>query len=122
MILGWLFVRPVPLPTPDGTATPEDGVPALRPTPSARRAYFQRGDDSGTRLLPDNELDHDETYVRPPRRRTRTLSIASCGGVGTGVLSDNESSDIGGKELFKNHKFWLLFSITSLCELPNVRR
>jgi len=115
MILGWLFICPIPPPTSDGVNTPEGAIPAPRPT------YFGRSDDSAMRLLPENELDYDETYVQSPRRHTRTLSVASCGEVGTGVLSENEQPDVSGKELFMSHKFWLLFSITSLRELSNIR-
>ena len=113
MILGWLFIRPVPPPTSEGTTTLEGAIPASRPN---SRAYFERGDDSATRLLPDNEFDYDETFIQSPRLHTRTLSVASCGEVGTGVLSEIEQPDVSGKELFTSLKFWLLFSITSLCE------
>ena len=117
MILGWLFVRPIPLPTPDGVNTLEDApYPA---SSSTRRAYFERSDDSSMRLLPDNEPDHDETYVQSPKQHARTVSITGCGAVGVGVLSENEPPDVHGKELFMSPKFWLLFSITSLRESPN---
>ena len=115
MILGWLFIRPIPPLTSDGVNTAEGAIPAPRPT------YFGRGEDSSMRLLPEDEFDCEETYVQSPRQHTRTLSVASCGEVGTGVLSENEQPDVSGKELFMNHKFWLLFSITSLRELPNIR-
>ena len=117
MILGWIFVRPIPLPVPDGVNTLEDAVPAPHPTSSTRRSYFGRGDGSRARLLPDNELDrNNKTYVRPPRQHARSVSMASCGEVGVGALSKNELPDIGGKELFMSSRFWLLFSIQSLCE------
>jgi len=121
MILGWFFVRPIPLPTPYGVNAIEGGVSAPRPTSSTRRSYFERGDDSDTRLLPDNELDLDESYVQSPRHHARTVSIASCGEVGISVLSENELPDISGKELLTSLNFWLLFSITSLRESLNIR-
>ena len=120
MILGWFFVRPIPLPTPYGVNTIEGGVSAPRPT-STRRSYFERGNDSDMRLLPDNELDLDESYVQSPRQHARTVSIASCGEVGISVLSENELPDISGKELLTNLNFWLLFSITSLRESLSIR-
>jgi len=92
----------------------EGGAPAPRPT--TRRSYFEGGDESVTRLLPDNELDLDESYVRSPRQHTRTVSVASCGEVGVSGLSENGPPDINGKELLTSPNFWLLFSITSLCE------
>ena len=119
MILGWLFIRPIPPPTSDDVNAPEGAIQAPRPTSS--RVYFERSDDSATWLLPENELGYDETYVQSPRRHTRTLSVASCGEVGTGVLPENQQPDVSGKELFMSPKFWLLFSITSLRELPSIR-
>lgn len=121
MVLGWLFIRPIPLPIPNGASTLEGGIPAPRHATSARRSYFEGSDDSGTRLLPDNELDYDETYVRSPRQHARAVSVASCGEVGTSVLPENELPNISGKELFMSLNFWLLFSITSLRESLNVR-
>ena len=119
MILGWFFVRPIPLPSPNSANTLEGGAPAPRRNSSALRSYFERGDNSDARLLPDNELGYDETYVQPSRQHARTVSVASCGEVGTGLL-ENELPDISGKELFMSSEFWLLFSITSLCESTNV--
>lgn len=119
MILGWLFIRPIPPPTSDSVNTPEGAIQAPRPTSS--RVYFERSDDSATRLLPENELEYDETYVQSPRRHTRTMSVASCGEVGTGDFSENEQPNVSGKELFMSPRFWLLFSITSLRESPNIR-
>ena len=98
----------------------EGGVPAPRSN-STRRSYFEGGDDSITRLLPDNELDLDESYVQSPRQRARTMSVASCGEIGLGALSENELPDISGKELLMSLNFWLLFSITSLCESLSIR-
>lgn len=114
MILGWFFVRPIPLPTPNGVNAIEGGVPV--PRSATRRSYFDGGDESVTRLLPDNELDLDESYVRSPRQHARTVSVASCGEVGVSALSENEQPDISGKELLTSPNFWLLFSITSLRE------
>ena len=117
MILGWIFVRPIPFPVPDGVNTLEGAVPAPHPTSSTRRSYFERGDGSDARLLPDNELDRDnKTYVQLPRQHAQAMSIASCGEVGISALSKNELPDIGGKELFMSSRFWLLFSLQSLCE------
>ena len=121
MILGWFFVRPIPLPTPNGANVVEGGIPAPRPTSSTRRSYFERGDDSITRLLPDNEFDLDESYVQSPKHHARTVSIANCGEVGISALSEDELPDISGKELLTSLNFWLLFSITSLRESLNIR-
>ena len=114
MILGWIFVRPIPLPIQNGVNTVEDGS-------SPRRSSFEGASDSATRLLPDGEFGYDETYVRSPKQRARGVSITSYGEVGTSTPSENELPDISGKELFMNPRFWLLFSITSLRESPNIR-
>ena len=113
MVLGWFFVRPIPLPAPSGADTLGNG-----PTSSHWRSYLERGDGSGTRLLPDNELDYEENYVRPTRKHTRAVSIASCGEVVATAHSGDEQPDISGKELLINPDFWLLFTIMSLCESP----
>lgn len=72
-------------------------------------------------MLPEDEFDLDESYVQSPTRHARTVSVTSCGEVGVGALSGNEQPDISGKELLVNLDFWLLFSITSLCESPVIR-
>lgn len=115
MVLGWFFVRPIPLPTPGGANSIEN---APRDS-SFWRSYLERGDDSGTRLLHDSELDQEQTYVRSPRHRARAVSIASCGEVISNALSEDEQPDISGKELLINFDFWLLFTIMSLRESPN---
>jgi hypothetical protein len=73
------------------------------------------------RLLSNDELDNDEIHVRSPRQHVRTISITSCGEVGTALLSENELPGISGKELLVSLDFWLLFSITSLRESRNAR-
>lgn len=120
MILGWFFVRPIPFSTPNDVDTPENGLPAQRTASSPWRSYLERGGDSGTRLLPDNEFDYDENYVRSPRQHARVVSIASCGELVTTANSEDELPDINGKELLINPEFWLLFTIMSLCELLHV--
>ena len=113
MVLGWFFVHPIPLPAPGGLGAPR--------TPSSPwRSYLERGDGSGTRLLPDNELDCEENYVRTPTRHARAVSMASCGEVVTAALSEDEEPDISGKELLINLDFWLLFTIMSLRESPSM--
>lgn len=120
MILGWRFVRPIPLPA-SSNVNAENGIPAPHPA-SPWRSYLERGDDSGTRLLPDNELDYDESYVRSPRRHARAVSIASCAEVVTIPFSEDELPDISGKQLLTNLDFWLLFTVMSLRESPDARR
>ena len=107
---------------PDGANIVKDEVLPSRRTSSAQRIYFEGGDDNATRLLPENELDVDESYVQSPRQYARTVSVASCGEVGISAFSENELPDISGKELFTSPKFWLLFSITSLRKSQNMRR
>lgn len=116
MILGWVFVRPIPLPTSGGGDTLENGTLSQRPNVSTWRSYLQRGDDSDMRLLPDGELDHDEGYVWSLGGHARAVSMASCGEVVAGSLSDNEAPDLSGKELLTSLDFWLLFTIMSLRE------
>jgi hypothetical protein len=119
MVLGWFFVRPIPLPAPSGVNTLENGLPAPRSPSSPWRSYFERGDDSGTRLLPDNELDNGENYVRSPRRHARAVSIASCGEVVASAHPEDEQPDISGRELLTNIDFLLLFTVMSLRESPD---
>lgn len=113
MILGWLFIRPIPLPTPSDTNTENDGR-ASRTAPPWR-SYLERGDESDTRLLPDNELEYDESYVRPPRH-ARAVSMGSCAEVIALPHSESELPDISGRQLLMNRDFWLLFTILALRE------
>lgn len=109
MILGWVLVRPIPLPT------------STSRTPSSPwRSYLENGDGSNARLLPDNE--HEGSYVRSPKRRARAVSIASCGEVVASGLPGDELPDVSGKKLLMNYDFWLLFTIMSLCESPDTRQ
>lgn len=119
MALGWFFVRPIPLPTLNGVNDFENRLPSSPDTSSPWRSYLERGDDSGTRLLPDDELDHEENHVRSQKRHARAVSIASCGEVITDALADDNLPDISGKELLVTLDFWLLFTIMSLCESPD---
>lgn len=110
MILGWLFIRPIPLPTSSNTNAGNDGRASRTATWGS---YLERGDDSDTHLLPDNELDYDESYVRPSRH-ARAVSIGSCAEVIGVPHPESELPDISGRELLMNRDFLLLFVILAL--------
>lgn len=111
MILGWLLIRPIPFPTPSNTNTENDGRTSRTAPPW--QSYLERGDDSDTHLLPDNELDYDESYVQPPRH-ARPVSIGSCAEGIAVPYPENEVPDISGWQLLMNRDFWLLFIILAL--------
>ena len=118
MLLGFLFVRPVPLPE-QGSSQLEDGddvqEPALSPA-------LQHRNHSRTPLLNDGSVK--DRYVRTDITTDGEYSN-SVGGVTEVTRSAQVSSqkhsipvNVHGKALLSNLDFWLLFSISSMRTFP----
>ena len=119
MLLGFLFVRPVPLPEQASSRSLEDGdgvrEPVLLPA-------LQHHSHSRTPLL--NEDSIKDRYIRTDIT-TDGEYPNSVGGVTEAILSVQVSGqkhstplDIHGKALLSNFDFWLLFVISSLRMFP----
>jgi len=119
MILGYFFVRPIPLPS-----EPSHGIERGLIANDAAADTSALMDDSRTRLLDYDESDVDfsdpdgQPYSRTHENtRSRSSSVNDTGAASTyphGHLDDN-LPNIFGAELWKNGDFWLLFTILSIC-------
>ena len=111
MLLGFFFVRPVPLPV-QGCSQLEDGDDIREPISPA----LQHHDHSGTPLLNDNSIIN--RYVRI----TNGDNSNSVGGdmETTRSVCQKLSTplNVHGKALLSNLDFWLLFSISSMRTFP----
>jgi hypothetical protein len=109
MIVGFFFVRPIPLPPSEPLHTLEHGEPAFS------------GLNSHTPLLSDSEEEEtsrgSDVELSSPggaaltHRRNRSRNAAR-------LSNQEESVDISGKALWLSVDFWILFSILALRKSP----
>jgi hypothetical protein len=122
MILGLLFIRPIPPPNPDGFQVLEYGELATDDT--------DENPSSHTALLSDQPFDHrqedsnfvvpatvnDNVQLSPTVGHTRHRSLRSdrlnFGDSGVRVLVD--APNVSGRALFATLNFWLLLAIVSI--------
>ena len=114
MLLGFLVVRPVPLPEQGGSLL-EDGDDVREPALSALLPGLQHRDHSRTPLLKDDSIK--DRYVRTDITTEGEYSNS------VGVMEATRSvygqkhsapPNIHGKALLNNLNFWLLLSISSM--------
>ncbi|KAI0337334.1 MFS general substrate transporter [Trametopsis cervina] len=142
MVLGFFFVRPIPLPQPEYSHLPEDGddsdeevftvetPPAFRRDHSRTHLLGQRGpepyldDDSLPQPVESQHSQASSDYVvpvesgvalSPSRTNTRHRSRSSLARLPVGShKSYGGVPNIRGAALASSRRFWLLFTITSL--------
>ena len=139
MVLGFFFVRPIPLPS-HGTATAEAGSSAnYQPlSPSADPGVFQNHGSSSTRLVfqsdEDEEADTHETVpLHAPRPHALSDSVDSSSPPGhlnrrhvstplparsppNEKVTEGRGVDLHRWSLWKSIDFWIVCTIHILCE------
>ena len=118
MLLGFLFVRPVPIPEQTGSQSLEDGddvrEPALLPA-------LQHHNHSRTPLLNDDSIKNryirtdittDGEYSNSVGVMEATRSVQVSG------QKHSRPLNVHGKALLSNLDFWLLFTISSMRMFP----
>lgn len=115
MILGLLFIRPVPFPETERSSSLESGENEVSGTDSPS-AIFARENTSRTHLLAEaDEGTSEDGQPSPSSAYRRRGSQAGRIGFGeSGKLLADGSNNLSGRAMFATFDFWLLFTIMSL--------
>jgi hypothetical protein len=139
MVLGFFFVRPIPLPSHGITAVEAGSSAKYQPlSPSADPGVFQDHGSSSTRLVfgseEEEEADtHESVPLHAPRPHALSDSVEPSSSTGhlnrrhvstppstreppSGKVSEGRGVDLYRWSLWKSIDFWIVCSIHVLCE------